>query len=100
MNASFGTVRTLSGIDGGVAFDPARDVLYGVNSSTDQIVAYDTNTWAVKYSLAVGENAPTASALGNGVMAVSGDGKWLFLSTPTGVRVYSIAPTLSTTVAA
>jgi DNA-binding beta-propeller fold protein YncE len=99
MNPSFGTVRVLSGIDGGLAFDPARDVLYGVNSTTDQIIAYDTNTWAVKYSLPVGENVPTASALNNGVMAASGDGKYLFLSTPSAVRVYSIAPSLTVSAA-
>ena len=95
MNPSFGTVKTLSGIDGGVAFDPARDVLYGVNSSSDQIVAYDTNTWLVKYSLPIGENVPTGTMLNNGVMAVSGDGKWLFLSSPAGVRVFSVQPTLT-----
>jgi hypothetical protein len=97
MNPTFGTVHTLSGIDGGMAFDPVRDVIYGVNSSTDQITAYDTNTWAAKYTLAVGEDVPASSAFGSGVMTASGDGKWLFLSTPTGVRVYSIAPTLTVT---
>src|SRR5205823_14714568 len=57
---------------------------------SDTLYAYDTTTWAIRYYQPVGENVPASSAFGSGVIAVSGDGKWLFLSTPTGVRVYSI----------
>jgi uncharacterized delta-60 repeat protein len=94
---NFHGVVTLPGIDGGVAFDPTRDLLYGVNSSTDQILAFDTHTWAVKYVLAVGENVSTRSAFGSGVMRVSDDGKLLFLATPSGIRMYNLR--LSTGVA-
>ena len=83
-------MQILSGFDGGMAFDPVRDVLYAVNSTTDQIAAIDTTTWAVKYTLPVGENVSASAAFGSGVMAVSGDGSMLFLSTPTGVRRYDL----------
>jgi hypothetical protein len=81
-----GRVKELGGIDGGVAFDPTKDVLYGVNAGAGQVVAFDTNTWAVKYVLFIGESVGTTSAFGSGVMAVSADGRNLFLVSPTGVR--------------
>jgi hypothetical protein len=81
MDPSLRPVHNLTGIDGGVFFDPNRDVLYGVNSTTDQAIAYDTNTWSEKYRINIGENVGPSSAFGSGVMAVSADGKYLFLAT-------------------
>ena len=72
-----------------------RDVLYGVNSATNQIVAYDTTTWAERYRLNIGEDVGASTAFGQGVMAVSSDGRWLFLSTPSGVRQAAIRRPLS-----
>jgi hypothetical protein len=80
----------LQGVDGGVVFDPTQDVMYAVNSASDQVVAYDTNTWQVKYQLAIGEPTTPGQAFGNGVMTVSNDGKWLFLATPGGVREFGL----------
>src|SRR5207237_1366041 len=77
MDRNFAAVRNLSGVDGGVVFDPARDVLYGVNSTTDQVVAYDTTTWAEKYRLPIGEDVSTSTAFGGGMMVVSADGSSL-----------------------
>jgi hypothetical protein len=92
--STFNVVKTLSGIDSGVAFDPTRDVLYGVDSATDQIVAFNTNTWAVVFTLAVGEPvSPPGKGVGTDVLAVSGDGKYLFLDTTSGVRVYPVPTT-------
>jgi hypothetical protein len=90
MNPSFQTVTTLSGLAGGVTFDPVRDLLYAVNTSTSQVVAYNTNTWAVSFQVPVGETATAASAFGNGVMTVSNDGSLLFLSTTSGVRMINL----------
>jgi len=87
---NFHGIINLPGIDGGVAFDPTRDMLYGVNSSTDEIIAFDTHTWAVKYVLPVGETLSTCTAFENGVMRVSDDGKLLFLATPSGVRMFNL----------
>src|SRR5262245_5836775 len=85
-------VEELPGIDGGVAFDPNRDVLYGVNSSTDELVAYDTTNWREKYRLPIGENVPASSAFGPGVMVVNSSSSAVFLSTPTGVRRIDLPP--------
>lgn len=93
MNRTFGPIQNLSGVDGGLAFDPVRDVLYAVNSSTDQLIAFDSNTWSERSRIPVGENVGASGAMGSGVMTVSGDGLFVFLTTPSGVRLYQVAPT-------
>jgi hypothetical protein len=90
MDSSFNTRITIPGLHGGVVFDPNQDVMYAVNSSTDQIMAYDTNTWAIRFQLAIGEPVTPGQAFGNGVMAISADSRWLFLATPSGVREFTL----------
>lgn len=90
MDNNFGIRNQLGGLDGGVIFDPNQDVMYAVWPSGDQIVAFDTNTWAVKYQLPIGEPVGSAQAFGNGVMAVSSDSSMLFLATASGVRVFNL----------
>ena len=51
------------GLNGGVIFDPNLDVMYAVNSATSQVIAYDTNTWQVKYQMAIGEQTTPARLL-------------------------------------
>jgi hypothetical protein len=94
MDDNFNVVKFLPGVTDGVTFDPVHDVLYAVNPSLGQIQAYDTNTWTLKYQMAVGESVGAPQALGNGVMTTSKDGSLLFLATPSGVRMYNLpAPT-------
>ncbi len=90
MDNNFNVRNQLSGLDGGVIFDPNQDVMYAVWPSGDQIVAFDTNTWAVKYQLPIGESVGPGQAFGNGVMAISNDSSMLFLSTNSGIRVFSL----------
>jgi hypothetical protein len=90
MDANLNFIRSIPYVTGGMTFDPVHDVLYAVNPSLGQIQAYDTNTWAMKYQMAVGESVSTAQAMGNGVMTTSADGSLLFLATPTGVRMYNL----------
>jgi 6-phosphogluconolactonase (cycloisomerase 2 family) len=87
LTPSLTLVEALGSVNGGVVFDPTRDVLYAVNPTTDEVVVYDTNTWAVLTRVAVGENVGTSDQFGNGVLTVSPDGTLLFLSTATGVRI-------------
>jgi sugar lactone lactonase YvrE len=91
LDRNFHVVRILGGsLNGGLAFDPSRDLLYGVDAAARQVVAFDTNTWAEKFRLNVGENISAAVAFGNGEMTVSSDGRELFLSTPSGVRILDL----------
>ena len=57
-------------IDGGMAFDPAADVFYGVDSSADELVAFDTRSWHRKYTLPVGEDVQPSRPMGAGAAAV------------------------------
>jgi len=95
LNTSLQTVKTLSGpgsLTGGEIFDPVRDVLYVVenNGTSDQLLAFDTNTWAQLNSWSVGENISSGELLGPGNMAISSDGQYVFLATSTDVRMFVV----------
>ncbi|MEY2489029.1 MAG: hypothetical protein QOC70_971, partial [Verrucomicrobiota bacterium] len=93
----FNFVHSFIGIDGGVAFDASVDILYGVNSTTDEIIAYNTQTFAELFRLNIGEDMSAASTqFGTGVLVASADGHWLALETPSGIRVFSIPQTIPT----
>ena len=96
MDRACNTVQTLPNLTGGMAFDPVRDLLYAA-STNGQVIAYDTNTWTVKFQLAVGETVTGSSAFGNGVMTVSNDGSLLFLATTSGVRMIGSGIEMSST---
>jgi sugar lactone lactonase YvrE len=91
MDRNFHLIHVIGGnFNGGLAFDPSRDLLYAVDAATGQVVAFDSNTWAEKFRLSVGENITAAVAFGSGEIAVSIDGRELFLSTSTGVRILDL----------
>ncbi len=91
---NFGFVHSFTGLDSGVAFDGVRDLFYGVNSVTDQIVAFNTNTFVEKFRLSIGEDVSASSSIfGPGTLIASPDGRRLALRTNSGVRVFTI-PTL------
>jgi hypothetical protein len=91
MDKNFHSVRTLdTTFNGGLTFDPARDLFYAVDAAADQVVAFDTNTWAEKFRLNIGEAIPRFATFGSGEMSVSADDSKLFLSTPTGIRVLAL----------
>jgi sugar lactone lactonase YvrE len=87
---NFHSVRTLAPNYDGLTFDPTRDVLYVADAAAGQVVALDTHTWAEKFRLNIGEAIPAAKPWDNGEMTVSDDGSELFLSTPSGVRVFAL----------
>jgi hypothetical protein len=89
-DANFNNVVNIRGLVGGCVFDPNQDLLYGVNAITDQIDAYDTNTWSLKYSIPVGEQVNSWQSFGPGTMAISSDSRYLFLGTQSGVRQYTL----------
>lgn len=89
-NSSLQTVKLLSNLDGGLAFDPTQDLLYAADSATDQILAYDTHTWTVRYHLDIGESVGAANNFGPGRMLITDDGQSLFLVTSSGVREFSL----------
>jgi len=86
---NFNFVHSFNGIDGGVAFDAVHDIFYGVNSASDQIIAYSTTTFAQLFRVDIGENLqPGASQFGTGTLVASADGNWLALETDSGIRLF------------
>jgi Fibronectin type III domain len=88
---NFAFVHSFGGIDNGVAFDAVRDVFYGVNSTTDEIIAYSTTNYAELFRLAIGEDLGTStSEFGTGTLVASADGRWLALETDSAVRLFQV----------
>jgi hypothetical protein len=83
-------VRTLPGIFGGVLFHPTLDLLIAINASTDQLVAYSTIDWSIKWQAPLGYNANPSSSMQSGIMSMSSDGHWLFVETFGGMRAYNL----------
>ena len=84
-------LHNFNAIDGGIAFDTARDILYGVSSTTEQIIAYDTNTYAELFRLNIGEQpGPAEEPFGRGMLVASADGRWLALQSVSGIRVLRV----------
>jgi ribosomal protein L24E/6-phosphogluconolactonase (cycloisomerase 2 family) len=91
MDRNFHSVHTFApNFNGGLTFDPARDLFYLADAAADQVVAFDTTTWAEKFRLNIGEAIPRFATFGSGEMAVSADSSELFISTPSGVRMIDL----------
>lgn len=89
--SDFKMVHVFTTLDSGVAFDALEDVLYGVNSSSEQIIAYDTNTFTEKFRIRIGEPVGSrGSQFEAGTLIASQDGRYLALITPTTVRVLDV----------
>jgi hypothetical protein len=94
-----GLVHTFNQIQSGVAFDAVRDILYGVSSSTGQIIAYSTITFAEMFRLDIGETIglPPFTPFDTGTLVASADGRWLALETDSGIRLFQLpAPAFAT----
>ncbi|MEM9246463.1 MAG: hypothetical protein AAGA67_12080, partial [Cyanobacteria bacterium P01_F01_bin.153] len=93
---SLNGVDTLTGLNGGFSFDPARDVLYAIDSDRDEITAYNTDDRSQLYRFAVGEDFSNfvstriSTSFGSGNMSFTQEGDLMFLSTPTGIRIYDL----------
>ena len=74
-----------------VVFDASRDILYAVDSTTDQIIAFDSNTYVELFRLPIGENLnPGVILFGTGTLVASADGRFLALETPAGIRLITL----------
>jgi hypothetical protein len=110
----FGFGHRWTGVfDSGVAFSAVEDILYAIKSSTDQIIAYDTNTFAEKFRVAIGEDVPATPhesqnpgdpsgevQFSVGTLVASQEGRYLALIAPTSIRVIDLATRTSTPVSA
>lgn len=85
---NFTPVHTFPGIDHGVAFDAVQDIVYGGNSTTDEIIGYDTRTpFAEKFRREIGEDVPDSRDNNCTTLVASPDGRYLALATTSGIRL-------------
>ncbi len=88
----FTLLHTFNLLDSGVTFDPAHAMVYGVSSTTDEIIAYDTTTYSELFRILIGENMDArAGEFSSGALTASPDGRYLALYTPTAVRLIDLA---------
>ncbi len=83
-------IGNLGELTGGLIFDPLRDLLYGVDVGSDELVAVNSNTLVEAFRLSIGENMGSSSPLDEGEMSISDNGRIVFLSTPAGIRMFTI----------
>lgn len=96
----FASVHTFNQVQSGVAFDAVRNIFYGVNRTTNQIIAYSTSNFTELYRLSIGEELGTPvpfTPFNTGTLVASPDGRWLALETNSGIRLFQLpAPVLAT----
>lgn len=97
MDQSLNPLYSLQGVDGGILYDPTRDVLYGAVSETDEIIAFSSATGRELYRLPVEADVTLSMPYGNGEMEISDDGRWLFIAETAGVVMIDLLdpPSLS-----
>lgn len=88
-DASLTPLHTLANLDEGAIFSPVDDLLYVVDDVSDEIITYDTNSWSELNRFAIGEDIGSADSFFSydQVLEITDDGDWLFVRTPSGIRV-------------
>jgi len=88
-------VQAFHHVDGGVAFDGVQNILYGVDTISDTIIAFDVGTGAELYRLSIGEDLTAFQYItATGALAASPNGRYVAVQTPAGVRLFSLPVTL------
>jgi len=90
LDDQFNTVEILPAYNGGFAFSPVLNILYAAASSTDELVALDTTTFSELYRMDADGDIAGSTHFGAGPMSTSPDGKYVFLNTSEGVRVFEV----------
>jgi hypothetical protein len=91
----FNFVHSFDAIDGGIAFNAVEDIVYGVDSVSDEIIGYDTNNFVEKFRRKIGEDVGDSRDSVTELVADQ-NGRYLALATPSGIR---LIPTLTANLA-
>jgi hypothetical protein len=91
----FNFVHSFDAIDGGIAFNAVEDIVYGVDSVSDEIIGYDTNNFIEQFRRKIGEDVGDSRDSVTELVADQ-NGRYLALATPSGIR---LIPTLTANLA-
>ncbi|MCP4614258.1 MAG: DUF1080 domain-containing protein, partial [Planctomycetes bacterium] len=86
----------LSGIEGGVIFDPYQDLLYGLDTVNDEIIVFDTNSWSEIERIDVCEDLLATQAFDEGVLSFDPLNSTVYVSVSGGILSIKIEFTVST----
>ena len=87
---TFSAVEQFTSMGGGVIFSPTEPLLFGIDHVTDELVAISTSTWTERYRRPLGFDAVGATPFSDGTLAFADNGRKLFMTTSTGIRVINI----------
>ena len=80
------TVELLPRLGGGVIYDATRPVMFAVDAQNDQVVAYGAPDYQELYRIDINEDV----SVGQQEIALSEDGRTLFIATPSGFRHFEV----------
>jgi hypothetical protein len=86
----------LSGIEGGVIFDPYQDLLYGLDTVNDEVIVFDTNSWSEIERIDVCEDLLATQAFDEGVLSFDPLNSTVYVSVSGGILPIKIESTEST----
>ncbi len=96
---NFFPVLTFNTTMGGLVFDSQRNILFVAEEDLDQVIAFSSKTGVELGRVDVPEDIDYFTTFYEGMMAVSDDGRFLALSTTSGVRLFGIGGVHSVTLA-
>jgi hypothetical protein len=86
LNQQLEPIQVLAG-ETGVVFHPTQDVLFVGNF--DEVIVYETSSWTEMDRFELGEDLTFSTRFGQGNMSISDTGEYLFVSTPSGIRMFN-----------
>lgn len=87
------SLHTLLGTNYSSTFDATRDVVYAVNIGADELVGFNTTTFADELHLPLGEHITASSfpvRFGPGTFVASPNSRYLALISPTALRIFDL----------
>lgn len=90
MDANLNALEVFQNIRGGFVFDTSSNVLYAADDDTNELVVLDPLRRHEYARVPIGESIREGSVVGTGRMVASDDGRFVFLATDSGVRVFDL----------
>ncbi len=84
------TMEVYAQLKGGLGFSATGNRFFAIDDDRDELVVYEALSSKPMFSLPLGEDVSGFSTFEPTVLSVTGDGQFLFVTTPSGVRMYDV----------
>ena len=99
LDKNLATVDTVADLKGGAVYGARGEFFYAVDSVNDQLVAFDTVNYDEQFRLEAGDDLEDYRSLSNrATMTAAGNARQVYITTATGVRMFSLAHAVPHTV--